>query len=733
MGKEICGGCHAREMTLYNSSHHDLAMQFADRETILGNFSNSRYTYNEVTSTFFQRDGKYFVTTDGPDGTLQDFEIKYTFGVIPLQQYLIELSSGRVQALSIAWDSRRKKDGGQRWFHLYPDEKIDFRDELHWTGKSQNWNYMCAECHTTGFKKNYNRDGNYYRSSWAEIDVSCEACHGPGSRHVELAASLSYDELNKISGKGLAVNFGEALRGNWVFSGKASIASLDAPRENSVLIDTCAHCHSRRTTIDSGNTYYKPLYDTHVVSLLEQGLYYPDGQVNGEVYVYGSFIQSKMYNAGVNCNDCHEPHSARLRLKGNSLCLRCHKAEIYDTPKHHFHKIGTDAAECTACHMPEKKFMQIDSRYDHSFRIPRPDLSIKIGSPNACNQCHTNRTKRWAVNNIKRWYGRDTYPFHFGEALAAARQGNADAESLLVRVVKDMNMPAIARATAIEDLGPYLNSENIKFVLDGLKSGNALLRSASVNALSGLAIGDRYRYMHNLLADPVKSVRINAARLLAALRNQDLPQKQKRQLDHAIQEFIDVQMENCDRAYANVNLGNLHADSGEYDKAFAFYQKAMVLNAHFIPAYVNLADLYRLQNRNEESESVLRHGLDLNPGAASLHHALGLTLVRQKKYSDALTYLSNAARLAPHNTRFTVVYAVALNSQGNTAKAMDILTAAYKENPRNRELMIYLATLLRDNGDPDRALGYAERLVQLSSGNDHQASELLESVKRSLD
>lgn len=732
VGKETCGGCHAEEMKLYRNSHHDQAMQFAGKETILGNFNNASFTYHDITSTFFQRNGKYFITTDGPDGRLEDFEIKYTFGVTPLQQYLVELPGGRLQALSIAWDSRRKKDGGPHWFHLYPDEKIDYQDALHWTGINQNWNYMCAECHTTGFKKNYDPDGNSYHSSRAEIDVSCEACHGPGSRHVELATDLSHEELNKIRGKGLAVNFGEALKGKWVFSGKSPIASLDAPGNNSVLIETCARCHSRRTTIDAGETFNKPLNDAHVISLLEPGLYYPDGQVNGEVYVYGSFIQSKMYAAGVDCIDCHEPHSAQLRLNGNNLCIQCHKAEIYDTTEHHFHKTGTRAAECTACHMPEKKFMRIDTRYDHSFRVPRPDLSIKLGTPNTCNQCHTDQSPMWAADTVLKWYGHDAFKFSFGEALAAAWQGDADAEDLLERVVKDSSVPAIARATAMENLGAYLNPDNIKFVLDGLKSGNALLRSASLNALSGLGINDRFRYMHDLLVDPVKSVRINAARLLAPLQLQDLPQQQKRLQDQAMQEYIDAQMQSSDRAYANVNLGDLYVDTREYEKALIFYKKAMALEAGYIPAYVNMADLYRLQDRDEESETILRHGLDINPRAAALHHALGLTLVRENKYDAALTYLSDAAKLAPDNIRFIVVYAVALNSLGETAKAIDVLTAAFKKHPRNRDLMIYLVTLHRDDGEPDKALGYAERLVRLTSGKDRQAMELLESVKEKI-
>ena len=732
VGRKICGGCHRQETELYRNSHHDLAMQPAVRQAVLGNFDNASFTYNNITSTFYKRNGKYFVKTDGPDGQPADYEIKYTFGFTPLQQYLIAMPGGRLQALSIAWDTRPKAQGGQHWFHLYPDQKIDYRDELHWTGVYQNWNYMCAECHTTGYKKNYNPDSNTYRSSWSEIDVSCEACHGPGSRHVALAGKLSSEELAKIPGRGLPVNFDKAVKGRWVFSKNASIASLDTSRDSDVLIDVCARCHSRRTTIDSGNPFNKSLYDTHVVSLLEKNLYYPDGQVDGEVYVYGSFIQSRMYAAGVNCNDCHNPHSARLRLTGNSLCLQCHKADVFNTPKHHFHKPGTAGAKCVACHMPAKKFMQIDTRYDHSFRIPRPDLSAKFGTPNTCNQCHTDKSPQWASAAIMRWYGKDSFKFHFAEAIAAARAGDADAGELLARVIRNKNLPAIVRATAMQQLGNYLGPDNLQLALNGLNSGNAMLRSASLNALAGLPVNERYRYLRPLLADPIKTVRIEAARLLAPLQEQNLPQPQKTRLDNAIHDYVAAQLVNSDRAFANVNLGNLYADTGKFSMAVTFYKRAIALDKQYVPAYVNLADLYRQTRKDEQAEKVLRRALQSNPRSAVLNHALGLTLVRMKKYQAALAYLESAARLAPDNSRFVIVYAVALNSLGSPAKAITVLSAAYRRHPRNRDLIEYLTTMQRDNGDLDRALAYAKQLVRIAPVNDPQAAGLLESVQEKI-
>ncbi len=187
VGSAACGGCHQSEMAAWRGSQHALAMQAATAQTVLGNFDDASFTHAGLTSRFFRRDGGFFVSTDGPDGKLAEFQIRYTFGVYPLQQYLIAFPDGRLQALGIAWDARPKDRGGQRWFHLYPDRTLHAGDPLHWTGIDQTWNFMCAECHVTELHKNYDAAGNTYATTWAEIGVGCEACHGPGSAHVAWA------------------------------------------------------------------------------------------------------------------------------------------------------------------------------------------------------------------------------------------------------------------------------------------------------------------------------------------------------------------------------------------------------------------------------------------------------------------------------------------------------------------------------------------------------------------
>ena len=321
VGAPVCARCHAKEVEAWRGSHHDLAMQAPTDKAVLGDFTGTKFSHKGVVSTFFKRGDTFYVNTDGADGKLADFPIKYVFGVTPLQQDLVEFSGGRLQALSIAWDSRPKAAGGQRWFHLYPKEKIGHKDPLHWTGIYQNWNLQCAECHSTGLRKNYDAATNSYRTHWRELNVSCEACHGPGARHVDWAkiASKPYPADDR---KGFADATASRWREAWTFpEAGARFAWRDRPADPAVN-NACAACHARRGTLGDRDRPGAPLADTHRLALPTAPNYYADGQQREEVYTWGSFLQSRMFQHGVTCMDCHEPHRAKLRTEGNALCTR---------------------------------------------------------------------------------------------------------------------------------------------------------------------------------------------------------------------------------------------------------------------------------------------------------------------------------------------------------------------------------------------------------------------------
>ena len=709
VGRKTCQECHADQETLWQGSHHDMAMYEANSDTVLGDFNNVDFTFAGITSTFTKKDGKYFVKTDDKDGKLQEFEIKYTFGAIPLQQYLVEFPDGRYQTLGIAWDSKPKEQGGQRWFHLYPDNPPKPGEPLHWTGIDQVWNYQCAECHSTNLKKNYNAELDRYTTNWKEINVSCEACHGPASNHLLWANKGKGWE--QIADMGLAIRFDEREGTAWIIDPESGTAKRNEPLTQRKEIDICARCHSRRGIISEEYQYGKPILDTHLVSLLRDGLYYPDGQIRDEVYVYASFLQSKMYHAGVTCSDCHEPHSVKLRADDRGVCLQCHQADKFDVPAHHKHKTESSGASCVECHMPDTIYMVNDPRRDHSMRIPRPDLSVKLGVPNACTRCHIDQDNAWAAEKMQTWYGEPKNDWQdFALVLNEARRGNPAASPDLEAAIANKSNPAIIRATLLTELPRYLSATNLPLIQDTLKDKDPMVRLSGISALANTDPGLRTQLVFPLLDDPVRAVRLEATRVLMDIPVAQLNQQQNIKLYQALQAYAASLQVNSDRPEAMTQLGYYYLVQGRFREAEEAYQQAIKLDQRFGAAYVNLADLYAQQNDEQQALAILEQGLLILPEDPDLYHALGLSLVRARRYDEALPELAKAAELAPQIGRYAYVYAVALQSTGNVKQAINALERALQQHPYDRQIMEALASFYRDTGEMNKASKIAERL-----------------------
>ena len=715
VGAPACAGCHAKEHAAWIESDHARAMQHANEKAVLGDFADRRFAYGAVTSTFFRREGRYMVRTDGPDGKLADFEIKYTFGVRPLQQYLIELPGGRLQALSIAWDARSRESGGQRWFHLYPNEKIDFRDELHWTRRQQNWNYMCADCHSTNVRKNYDSAADHYATTWSEINVACEACHGPGSRHVAWAGAIrpgqKYDANDS---KGLTAALRERRGAQWTIDPTSGNARRNVPRATAVELGVCAQCHARRSQVSSDYAAGRPFLDHYMPALLTTPLYWPDGQQRDEVYSWGSFLESRMHAAGVTCSDCHEPHSQTLRAPGNQVCAQCHAAGKYDVATHHFHRAGGPGAECAGCHMPATRYMGIDPRHDHSLRVPRPDQSVALGVPNACTRCHADRKPDWAAAKMQTWYGHGAAGYQrFAEAFYAAGTGAGDAARQLAALGHDTSQPAIVRASALAQIPRDLawSPAGLDAMKQTLGDADPLVRRAAVTALESLPLDQRRLLVVTLLSDPARLVRIEAARVLAPVRPETLDQASRAAYERAAAEFVAAQRTNDDRPESRTNLGTYFAARGRVTAAETELRAALALDPTFVPAYVNLADIYRAEQREPDVRRVLAEGLTAVPDDASLHYALGLALVRAQRMAEGLKHIQSAAARAPDNVRFVYTYAVSLHSSGRAREAIAVLEKVLQQRPNDRDVLVALVTFNRDQGAIDQARRYAEQMA----------------------
>lgn len=716
VGAAQCATCHEQEYVRWRGSHHQLAMLPAADSTVLGNFNRASFNNDGVTSTFYRKGQKFMVNTDGPDGVLRDYEIKYTFGVYPLQQYLISMSGGRLQALGIAWDTRPKDRGGQRWFFLYPGQKITHQDTRHWTGIDQNWNYMCADCHSTNLRKNYDASTRTFSTSYSEIDVACEACHGPGSNHVAWANKQG--DWKTFANESLTIALDERGSVAWPIDPATGNARRSSPRRSEREIQMCARCHARRGQIHEDYVRGQPVGDDYRVALLDEDHYFPDGQIKEEDYEYGSFIQSRMFDAGVTCSDCHEPHSLKLRDAGNGVCQQCHSAQKYDSPKHHFHQAGSPGAQCVECHMPTRTYMVVDPRRDHSIRIPRPDLSVRLGTPNACTNCHTGRSAKWALDSVNKWYGHAPKGFQrFAEILNAGSVGAPGAQQSLERLVTDREQPAIARAAALSMLSQFAPSPIDMAVHAGVADASALVRRAAAHALSNTDPSGGANTLAPLLNDPVRAVRIETAEVLAGLPADDLPADVSAAFSRATDEYVAAQELNADRPEAHLNLGLLYARQNQLDKADAELRTAISLDPSFAPAAVNLADLYREKNRDEEGERVLNDAISRSPNNASLEHALGLLMVRQKRNAQGLELLAAAARNDSGNPRYAYVYAVALNDAGQTRAAIAALERSIKTHPYDRDSLAALADFSEHAGEPAKALTYARRLDELEPEN----------------
>jgi len=708
VGTASCIECHTEQYRDWYGSDHDLAMAAAVDSTVLGDFADAEFTAHGITSRFTRREGKYFVWTEGPGGGMAEFEVTHVFGHEPLQQYLVPFPGGRMQALSLAWDTVER-----RWFHLYPDTDIPPDDWLHWTRNAQNWNGMCAECHSTNLQKGYDPATDSYTTTWSDIDVGCEACHGPGSAHVAWAG------IPPMARPDLA---DAAL--------VATTSDLDGPQ----LVERCAPCHSRRAELGDYDHTGTSLLDHMLPSLLREGLYHPDGQVLDEVYVYGSFLQSKMYARGIRCSDCHDSHSLKLVREGNDLCLQCHEEQVYDSYDHHFHqKIHegkpSDGALCAKCHMAEQPYMVVDWRADHSLRVPRPDLSAEVGTPNACSQvgCHGDKPLQWSVDAYRKWYGQARKP-HFGTTFAAAVAGDPAAGPELARLADNALQPALVRATAVEYLSIRADALSREVLERALMADDPLLRQTAAATLVEPDPGRRAELLAPLLADPIKAVRMAATSQLAGTPSELLKTYQQEALARGIDEYIAAMSHSLDFASAGLNLGNLYANLGQPDRAEYYYRQAGSIDDLFLPACMNLAVLLSSQGRNNEAESVLRPLAEAYPDNADASYSLGLLLVEMGQEAEGMQWLTRAADADPRWGRVRYNLGLLLQQAGRLDEAEAALTAAVALEPDNLDFLYGLAHHLATRGRLEAALGVAERMIAA-----HPDQQIGHDLKRQLE
>ncbi|MDX2443178.1 MAG: tetratricopeptide repeat protein [Bacteroidales bacterium] len=700
VGGHTCTECHKIEHDLWKESHHYRAMDTASAESVLGDFNNAIFEWKGKENRFYKKDGKFYVHTPGPNGKMGDFQIAYTFGYTPLQQYLIPFEKGRLQCLPIAWNTEKKV-----WYHLYDSvyqgHDIPSSDWLYWTNNGQNWNGMCADCHSTDLKKGYDPVEHTYQTTWAEINVSCEACHGPGSAHNDWA---KLPELARS------------------YEGNLGLVVKTSGIDNRKYVDLCARCHARRGVLGDFKGIHTDLLDYMIPQNIGEPYYFADGQILEEDYVYASFLQSKMYDNEVKCNDCHNVHSGAQIKEGNTLCLQCHKANEYDVFDHHFHKYAEEpgdalvfadtvfrvgeGAQCISCHMPGRFYMGPDFRNDHSLRVPRPDLTISIGTPNACNGCHRNETARWSDNKIKEWYGISRKP-HYGSILAAGRETKPEILDDLIVLAIDTLYPLVARAAAINLIASYPNEKSSKALGDLMADNQSIIRHAATSNFFSEEPELFIREMTSMLYDPVKAVRMQAAYNLTSIPVEQLDTIYLKAFQEALGEYREAMEYSGDFAASRHNLGNMYGNLGDSDKAIENYKEAIRIDDQFYPAKINLAMVYNRLGDNNKAEILFRDITKNHPEVSEAFYSFGLLLAEQQKFEEALNYMEKASELMPNRAR--VFYNMSLLQQylQSIDDAEKSMKRALALEPDNLDFLFAMTDFYVKTGALENARKYA--------------------------
>ena len=691
VSSQKCTTCHQKPQHDWMQSDHAKAMSVADKESVLADFNNVDVEHYGQKAHFFIHNNRYNVTISYDNNT-DTYPIKYAFGHFPLQQYLVETEKGKLQVLPFAWDSREKAQGGQRWYHNYSHEEISPEDRLHWRQPLQNWNGMCADCHSDGLVREYNPEENSFNSQFDNINVGCLSCHGDMTEHSKASAKRNINA---------DVTSQKHPTGQWLRSLGDKTAHWQGETRDNSFMDGCFACHSLRAPLTDGIQPKVPFLDQFTPQLLSSPNYHADGQIKEEVYVYGSFLQSKMYAVGLNCLDCHDKHTMKLKVEGNGLCLQCHGADVYDVKEHHQHQTGSSGAQCANCHMPENTYMGVDDRRDHSFKIPRPDISQAFSTPNACTKCHDDKSNQWASDNLNKWHGK-AEPLNVNkEYLMALNSGQAISLEQHLSIIADEKLDVISRATAIQLLSYTTPSLTVAALTPYLTHEEPLFRLSAASVATLLPLADKVKALTPLLNDLYKSVRVAAARSLVT---SDMSIEDKPLFDKAFKALITASEVNSWRGEGLANQAMLSLEMNELMAAEKLLKNAINIEPYFEVSYINLADLYRAQNKPFLVASVLSKGIKHNPKSADLHYSFGLHFVRQKKIEKGLYHFEKSMTLMPTNTRYAYTYVLALDGAGMSSQALDKLKelmANYQNKEQLKQLGLYLSQKLHRKYDYD--------------------------------
>lgn len=686
-GSESCRACHAAEFDKWKGSHHGLAERAPNNELDLAAFEPPK-AFQHGTQTTEARKGAngFEIVSLGFDGKREAYPVKRVIGHDPLRQFLVEGQRGSLHAMEACFDPHKGD-----WFNVYGNEDRKPGEWGHWTGRGMVWNQMCASCHNTRVRKNYDVPTDTYHTSMAEMTVSCESCHGPMKSHS--------DWQQQYQGQG-----------------KKDPTLVEWSRDQH--IDNCAGCHARRGEITGDFVPGDSFWDHYLLTITDgTDIYYPDGQIRDENYEFSSFLSSRMYHAGVRCMDCHDMHSMKTILPGNQLCMRCHtaggfpNAPVILPEMHTFHKTDSTGSQCINCHMPQTTYMQRHPRHDHGFTIPDPLLTKQFGVPNACNRCHQDKDTEWSLAATDKWWGDKMNRKTRTRAtlIAQARQGNPSARDGLMSLLDSDEMPHW-KASASLLLERWATEPPVIAALQKqLQHTHPLVRQSAARVLEPALQAPGVRAdMERLLADPARNVRVTAA---WALRESiDPSSAAAKDMEHMLRL-------NADQPSGQMQLGQWHYARRDLPAAIKAMETAIQWDPNSPPFHHDLALLHSTAGNTAQTIQKLRDAIKLAPNEAQYHYELGLALSESGDLAGTIAALRECVRVQPRFARAWYNLGLALNQQGQTADAIAALKQGEAAEPGDPSIPYARATIHAQLGQKPEALEALDRSIRIDPSN----------------
>ncbi len=685
-GSQSCQECHADQFTKWQSSHHGLAERKPDPKLDDPAFVPERtFTHGTQTTETRKTGSNYELIALGFGDKITPYRAERVIGHDPLRQFLVDGGNGRLQAMEACLDPRKNE-----WFNVYGNEDRKPGEWGHWTGRGMVWNQMCATCHNTRLRKNYNAGTDSYKTTMAEMSVSCESCHGPMKTHNE------WQHANRgIKGDPTLVKW-----------------SRDQHTEN------CAGCHARRSEITGDFVPGESFWDHHQLTITDQtDTFYPDGQIRDENYEFSSFFSSRMHNAGVRCMDCHDMHSMKTILPGNQLCMRCHtqggfpNAPVIMPEAHSFHQTASTGNQCVNCHMPQTVYMQRHPRHDHGFTIPDPLLTKQFNVPNACNKCHTDKTTDWALEATQNWWGDKMNRKTRTRAtlIAKARQGDAEVRDGLVDLLGSDEIPHW-KASATLLLDRWIDQSSVQTAVTAqLQHTHPLVRQNAIRTLEAVLQSNSIRSsIEPLLNDSVRGVRVAAA---WALRDSlDLESAAGKDLQHMLNL-------NADQPSGQMQLAQFDFARRNASSAIEHMETAIRWDPNSPPFHHDLAMMFSTTGQTQLAVAKLRDAIKLAPNQAEYHHELGLALSETGDMKAVIASLQEAVRLDPSFARAWYNLGIAKNGLGDVPGALEALQRGELANPRDPGIPYARATILAQQGRKPEAIAALDRVLSIAPGH----------------